>query len=159
MSLFKGNDNFEIKTQTTTWLVTIGEWNLSLKKLTVQQTLTHKKSLTQKMIWASTNMILNVWIVCVFKSLSLHSQKKKKKSLLELSTLLPTRFICLSSRCSKTDGLGRFLGLWVRRVTGKNGSVGLWVGLGWPVFFIFYFFLNYKNKSMTTCLERMNKIN
>ena len=34
------------------------------------------------------------------------------------------------------------------------------VGSGWPVFFkqVFFFFFNYKNKSMTTCLERMNKI-
>ena len=41
-----------------------------------------------------------------------------------------------------------------------NGSIGLRVGSGLPVFFkqvFFFFFLNYKNKLMTTCLERMNE--
>ena len=41
-----------------------------------------------------------------------------------------------------------------------HGSIGLRVGLGLPVFFKQVFFKkNYKNKSMTTCLKRMNKIN
>ena len=56
-------------------------------------------------------------------------------------------------------------GLRVKQVTGQNRSflnrsIRMQVGSGLPVFFkkkIFFF--NYKNKSMTTCLERMNKIN
>ena len=53
---------------------------------------------------------------------------------------------------------------WVNRVTGQNGSIELRVGSGWvyPYFsnkLFFFFFLNYKNKSMTTCLKGMNKIN
>ena len=52
---------------------------------------------------------------------------------------------------------------WVCRSLVKTGQSSC--GSGWvdpyfsEKFFIFYFFFNYKNKSMTTCLERMNKIN
>ena len=58
----------------------------------------------------------------------------------------------------KTGGSGQS-GL---RVMGQSGygSIGLRVGSGLPVFFKQVFLKkNYKNKSMTTCLKRMNKIN
>ena len=61
-------------------------------------------------------------------------------------------------RHGKTGGSGR-----VNRVTGQNGSIELRVESGWVYSYFsnkfFFFFFNYKNKSMTTCLKRMNKIN
>ena len=42
---------------------------------------------------------------------------------------------------------------------GRVGSIELRIRSDLPIFFKqFFFFFNYKNKSMTTCLERMNKI-
>ena len=43
---------------------------------------------------------------------------------------------------------------WVNWVTGQVGFTYIF-----QTIFYFLFFYNYKNKSMTTCLERMNKIN
>ena len=64
-------------------------------------------------------------------------------------------------RHGKMGGLGLSLGR-VNRVCGSflNGLIGLRVRSDLPVFFkqVFFFF-NYKKKSMTTCLERINKIN
>ena len=68
-------------------LLLIKETHCSSHTLTHTHTHTqkpsHKRTLTQKIIWASTNMI---WMfgLCAYSSLYL----------LELSTLLPTRFIC-----------------------------------------------------------------
>ena len=45
---------------------------------------------------------------------------------------------------------------WVNQVTGRVGFTRIFQ-TSFFYFFIFYF--NYKNKSMKTCLERMNKIN
>ena len=60
-------------------------------------------------------------------------------------------------RHGKTGGSGRVYGSIGSRVNRVAGHVGL----GLPVFFkqVFFFFFNYRNKSMTTCLKRMNKIN
>ena len=55
-------------------------------------------------------------------------------------------------------GSKRVIFKWVNHVAGQSGSELSRVGSGLPVFFKIFFFFNYKNKSMTTCLERMNEI-
>ena len=64
-------------------------------------------------------------------------------------------------RHGKTGGSGRVNQVCGSRVKTGQSSCGLgWVGPYFSEkFFDFYFLFNYKNKSMTTCLERMNKIN
>ena len=72
--------------------------------------------------------------------------------------------LCIIARRGKTCGSDR-----VNRVASQNGlflNKSIWVSgrvgltcLFQTIFFFIIFFFNYKNKSMTTYLEKMNKIN
>ena len=61
-------------------------------------------------------------------------------------------------RHGKTCGSGRVGSIGSQVKTGQSSCGSGWVDLYFSNKFFFFFF-NYKYESMTTCLERMNKIN